>query len=261
MDRSSASARSGGQQQSSLPAASSKNKQCLVCGEEIWVNARKCIHCNSDFGWRRFWNFSNTTLALLTALLAVIVAWFPLLASWLTPDKSVLSAQFIEISPTGNTISLLFNNAGRRHGAISNIWFTVAYATPDYKGSFSINPHSQKDVADVLDPDKSASAVYYFDQAPTHWESAHQDADFKFLSETGLWDTETEKYLTCEVDLFGTNSDTSPYNQKITVNDCVRQARRLFKWLPKNANGIKNVSAIKNANATVSSGVWCTSSC
>src|SRR6202011_3223123 len=45
-----------------------ETKRCRVCGERIWLGARKCTHCNTDFTWRRYLAFSNTTLALITAL-------------------------------------------------------------------------------------------------------------------------------------------------------------------------------------------------
>src|SRR5258706_15778244 len=53
------------------PAASDV-KPCPVCGEEIKVSARKCIHCSSELTWRKYLTFSSTTLALLTALVSVI---------------------------------------------------------------------------------------------------------------------------------------------------------------------------------------------
>ena len=44
---------------------------CPVCKESIVKGAKICINCKSDLSWKRYLAVSNTTLALLTALLAV----------------------------------------------------------------------------------------------------------------------------------------------------------------------------------------------
>jgi len=46
-------------------------KQCIECCSEIPAKARKCVHCSAYQGWRRFSSVSQTTIALLTALIAV----------------------------------------------------------------------------------------------------------------------------------------------------------------------------------------------
>jgi len=47
---------------------------CSVCREPIRLGARKCIHCDSMLDWRGWLGISQTTLALLVALVSVVSA-------------------------------------------------------------------------------------------------------------------------------------------------------------------------------------------
>lgn len=47
-------------------------RACIACAEPIPAAARKCRHCGSPQGWRRFFPFSATLLSLLIALFAVL---------------------------------------------------------------------------------------------------------------------------------------------------------------------------------------------
>jgi hypothetical protein len=63
---------------------------CPICRELIKRGARKCIHCDSALDWRRWLGVSETTLALLVALVTVIGATAPRIAELFTPKSSDL---------------------------------------------------------------------------------------------------------------------------------------------------------------------------
>jgi hypothetical protein len=105
---------------SATPIASDA-KLCPVCGEEIKISARKCIHCSSDLTWRSYLTFSNTTLALLTALVSVIATGAPLIRQALEIKNS--SMEFFVISGGGMSggsayMRVLINNLGARAGTL-----------------------------------------------------------------------------------------------------------------------------------------------
>jgi hypothetical protein len=103
----------------SADRTASDAKPCPVCGEEIKVSARKCIHCSSDLTWRTYLSFSSTTLALLTALVSVIATGAPLIRQATEIKDS--SMQFFVIS-AGRTdrpyVKVIVNNVGTRSGML-----------------------------------------------------------------------------------------------------------------------------------------------
>jgi hypothetical protein len=104
---------------------------CPVCREPIARGARKCTECGSDLGWRRFFIFGNTTLALLTALVSVIGASYPAFKSMLTPRVSVLSAVFTGIKVSGTVVSMLVANRGQETGALRDVAFVYGPSERD----------------------------------------------------------------------------------------------------------------------------------
>ena len=102
-------------------AAVSDRVQCPVCREPIARGARKCINCGADLDWRRYFGLGNTTLALLTALVAVVSASAPEFVKILTPKVSNLSAHYVGINAAGSALSLFVENSGREAGAIEQI--------------------------------------------------------------------------------------------------------------------------------------------
>lgn len=103
-------------------------KPCPVCGEPIQASARKCVHCSSDLDWRRFLGLSSTSLAVLTALIAVAGAVAPIIKSALEPKDSRLHFTFMGAGSMrgvtqdgqlthGDTV-LLATNDGTKGGAI-----------------------------------------------------------------------------------------------------------------------------------------------
>lgn len=53
-------------------APGSPTKTCKICASEIPVGAIKCVKCGSFQNYRRYFDFGNTTIALLIALISVI---------------------------------------------------------------------------------------------------------------------------------------------------------------------------------------------
>jgi hypothetical protein len=100
--------------------------QCPVCRETIKAGARKCVECNSDLDWKRYFTLSNTTLALLTALVSVIATSYPAIKRLMTPEKSVISVHVVGNNADDTTMSLLVSNAGRQTGSLNTI--VLAYS-------------------------------------------------------------------------------------------------------------------------------------
>jgi len=63
---------------------------CPVCRESIKPGAKKCIRCTSALDWRRWLGVSETTLALLVALISVVGSTGPRIVELLTPRYSDL---------------------------------------------------------------------------------------------------------------------------------------------------------------------------
>lgn len=58
---------------------------CPMCRARIAKGSRICINCKSDLTWRQHIGVSNTTLALLTALVTVLVTGADKVQGWLHP--------------------------------------------------------------------------------------------------------------------------------------------------------------------------------
>jgi hypothetical protein len=102
---------------------------CPICRETIAVGAIKCVKCGSELTWRRYLSFSNTTLALLTALFSVIGAYAPVINDLLfTKDDSDIRYSFIGPASSlgGEKIFLLATNKGKRAGAVTQATLVIA---------------------------------------------------------------------------------------------------------------------------------------
>jgi ribosomal protein L40E len=54
------------------PEIQDQTKNCKVCASEIPLAASKCVKCGSYQNYRRYFEFGNSTIALLIALISVI---------------------------------------------------------------------------------------------------------------------------------------------------------------------------------------------
>jgi hypothetical protein len=211
-------------------------KQCPVCGETIWVHALKCTRCSSDLTWRRYLTFSNTTLALITALISVIAASAPALRLLVTLDNSVLSAVFAGISTSGETVSMLFSNRGRRTGAISRVWISVVYREQNEIRLFSIYPHTKDDGAIYVEPGKTLGAEFFFSNSQVHWRPKNAAAEDLQKLVSGFFILRDAE---CTISAAGINADGSPFDTKLKF-DCTNQAFQMFRKILNNAKVIKN---------------------
>lgn len=112
---------------SSLTPPASTRQPCPVCGEEIALSARKCIHCSSELNWRRHLSFSATTFALITAFLAVLGTVGPSIKSLFEYQDAFLNFTFIGAGslrtvqdgrPTNGSVILLASNEGHAAGGL-----------------------------------------------------------------------------------------------------------------------------------------------
>ena len=98
--------------------------QCPVCRETIKAGARKCVECNSDLDWKRYFTLSNTTLALLTALVSVVGSSYPGIKKMMTPEVSSISVHLAGLNYEDTRLSLLATNLGSQTGVIDNLALT-----------------------------------------------------------------------------------------------------------------------------------------
>jgi hypothetical protein len=217
--------------------SSSETKRCPVCGETIWVNALKCTHCDTDFTWRRTLTFSNTTLALITALISVIAASAPALHVLMTPDNSKLSGVFVGASTSGKTISMLFSNNGRRMGAINKVWYAVLYMKGNELRRVEIYPHTEHDQSIHVDPEKTVPGEFLLSSSVIHWfpEKAAQE-DLQLLSSLDFWTGFDAQGATCHVFIEGRNADGSPFKQEMNI-PCMGNAFQIFRELAVESKG------------------------
>jgi len=102
---------------------------CSVCREPIRPRARICIHCKSALDWRGWLGVSQTTLALLVALVSVVSASGPRIAELLATNYSEtaldvrqVNHQFLEVEA---------RNQGNRNSQILSA--TILAKTKDGK--------------------------------------------------------------------------------------------------------------------------------
>ena len=95
---------------------------CPMCRLPVQQGAKICINCKSDLTWRRYLQVSQTTLALLTALIAVVAAVGPELKDLFASAEPRLSV--ILLDATASELSLLVANSGLPPGVLASatVW-------------------------------------------------------------------------------------------------------------------------------------------
>jgi hypothetical protein len=181
------------------------------------------MHCNTDFTWRRYLSFSNTTLALLTAFVSVIAASAPAFRLLLTPENSSLQGVFAGISTSGDSLSMLFSNRGRRAGVINRVEVSVEYG--EGKG-FATYPHTEDDAAISIEPDKTILAVFLFKDAHSDWMPDSAKADLPSLG--GDHNRPLLRHARCRVWARGVDADGSPYYTDMSIG-CQDHAFQMFR--------------------------------
>ena len=93
-------------------------KPCRVCGEDIKLAARKCVHCESWQDLRgELLSASTTTLSLLVALISVATVAIPVVQKATASKDSSLEFAF-EVA-TDTEILILATNRGDRPGVVT----------------------------------------------------------------------------------------------------------------------------------------------
>jgi len=137
------------------PQAQNQTKNCKVCASEIPLAARKCIKCGSFQDFRRYFEFGNSTIALLIALISVISLasknisdlYRSLFVDPLQPDF-VARISFID----RDKLSILFQNSGTNritldHGALCRVPILTSRLEP--KGDWNFRYPRPSEVSAV----------------------------------------------------------------------------------------------------------------
>jgi hypothetical protein len=99
-------------------------KACIQCAEPIAPAARKCTHCGSAQGWRRFFPFSATILSLLIALFAVLGQSFSAIRDAMHRPGADIGFALQSSAP--HRLAILAFNDGDRSGTVSMGLLTLA---------------------------------------------------------------------------------------------------------------------------------------
>ena len=126
---------------------------CPVCRELINPHARICLHCKSDLTWKRFLPVGSTSLAILTALIAVSAAIAPNIKKLFELQDSALHATFLVEEAKRRELVFLVANNGNRSGFVKSAEISYSYGKSQDEtlrlafrrkqdGSFLVNPNS-----------------------------------------------------------------------------------------------------------------------
>lgn len=135
---------------------------CKQCRSEIPSDARLCQKCNSYQDWRSIIPFSNTALALLTALVSVIGIAAPAVYNVIHKPRS--EAMLTMPSVDGTTLRIIAINRGDAPASLIKAWVDSEYLAAATKvrlrndSDAIIHPGSQLitfDIIPLLDEDDS----------------------------------------------------------------------------------------------------------
>jgi hypothetical protein len=138
-------------------------RPCPVCGETIKQRARKCVHCDSVLDWARYLGISNTTLALLTALVAVIAQAAPVVRSALEPKDSRLHLTFmgagsrravLDGTIMNGDVVLLVSNDGAEAGGVVTGSVDVFWEAENREHDLSLALWTPGDEPEIVGPDR-----------------------------------------------------------------------------------------------------------
>lgn len=97
-----------------------ESKLCRTCSLEIPGAARKCTHCGSyQWGLRKFLGLTQSTLAMMVALVAVTSAALPEYSKYFGRKSSLLS--FAGCSANVESFSAFVSNSGDRPGLVTAV--------------------------------------------------------------------------------------------------------------------------------------------
>lgn len=99
-------------------------KPCRRCALEIPVPARRCSHCGAEQDWRRHLAFSNTSLSLLVALVAVSTPLAVLVKDSLSVDYGSVQVEYLSSSVQSSaqsSVSVANVTLGVTHTGTANV--------------------------------------------------------------------------------------------------------------------------------------------
>lgn len=95
---------------------------CPVCAEPMKRTAIKCVKCGSYRSrFRRLLDFTNTTLALLLALLSVSGIVVPVILDSISIKEDSIHISIVGVTHDGAGLDLLVINSGESPGAIKSV--------------------------------------------------------------------------------------------------------------------------------------------
>ena len=98
---------------------------CKQCKTAIPIGAKICSTCNSYQDWRSFIPFSNTALALVTALISVIGITGPVLYKAVHTPRSEASITMPSVD--GTTLRVVVINRGDAPASLGRVWVDSEY--------------------------------------------------------------------------------------------------------------------------------------
>lgn len=149
--------------------------RCPICGENIAATARKCIHCASELSWRRYMSLSSNTLALLTALIAVLGAVGPSIKSLFEHQDAFIDASFVGANAQRRVRSdgreatgvalLLASNEGHRSGALVGAELRIVWKVNGRQRTASTSLWMPNDEPVIIRPQSGTEVRLLIDSA------------------------------------------------------------------------------------------------
>ncbi|MDM0071631.1 hypothetical protein [Variovorax sp. J31P207] len=124
---------------------------CPMCQEPISPAAKLCRHCKSDFTWKRFLPLGSTTMAMATALIAVVAAVGPQIIRMFEVPNSHLSGSLIFNGRSGSSkATALITNSGSRLGAVTGGRLSMPLKKASGSGWIGVQLHVSGDDEDHI---------------------------------------------------------------------------------------------------------------
>ncbi|WP_051534868.1 hypothetical protein [Deefgea rivuli] len=166
---------------------------CKQCKNEIPIEAKICTKCNSYQNWRSFIPFSNTALALITALVSVVGIAGPALYKVVHTPRSEASISMPSVD--GTTLRVVAINRGDAPASLGRVWVDGELLAGSTKiklqnDSDAIIPPGSKlltfDIVPLLDENDSySSSLQMLTFATTNKPAPRTEIRFQVLQSDG----------------------------------------------------------------------------
>ena len=161
-------------------ADNDSSQPCPYCCESVNIKARLCKHCSKDISWTRYLGISNTTLALITALIAVTGTVGPTIKGLMTSKEAKISVNLI--GSEDGKIVFLIQNWGGKPAAISRAQIRF----PDKYHKTVVADLTASSGASVVDPGRIVVSEFKYKLGtilPTEYQTKNSDLPCKFKVE------------------------------------------------------------------------------